>query len=324
MYNLPMSIRIPKDPLFVVNSKIPCHNCNGDRVARRNCEHCKGSGCKPVDLCGLWAPSPGFLVCGGPSLNGIPKEKLRERGIVSLAVNNSAGHVPVSAWVFGDPQNKFHHGVHLDPKCITFAPIGKLRKKINIKTPDGKFSATDIRVMDCPGVMGFSRSTYFEKETFLTDTTAHWGPGGKMPNREFSLLDTMFLGLRLLHYLGCPRVYMLGVDFNMTSEQPYAFGQQKGRRNGRYAKTNKLLKELRPIFEADGFFVYNCNPASKCDAFDYIPFEKAYLDCKGGIPPEPFDLSEWYEKTIAEKNILENPSIMSQEEVHNHLLKNQK
>lgn len=281
-----------------------------------------GTGFTPVDISGLWAPSPGFLVCGGPSLNAIPKEKLRERGIVSLAVNNSAGHVPVSAWVFGDPQQKFHHGIHLDPKCITFAPNGKLRKRINVKLPDGRFRATDIQVKDCPGVFGFSRASHFNKHTFLTDKSAHWGPGGKMPEREFSLLDTMFLGLRLLHYLGCPRVYMLGVDFNMTTEQPYAFGQQKEGRNGRYHKTNGLLKELRPVFEAAEFFVYNCNPNSKCDVFDYVPFDQAYLDCKGGVPAEPFDLSQWYEKSIAETQILENQTPMSQEEVHRHLLKN--
>lgn len=319
MYNSFMSI--PKDPLFVVNPKSPCRSCGGDRRHRRHCKICNGTGGTPVDLSGLWAPSPGFLVCGGPSLNDIPKEKLRERGIVSLAVNNSAGHVPVSAWVFGDPQHKFHHGIHLDPKCITFAPNGKLRKNINVKTSDGKFRATNIRVMDCPGVLGFSRSTYFKKETFLTDTTAHWGPGGKMPDRDWSLLDTMFLGIRLMHYLGCPRVYMLGVDFNMDSNSPYAFGQKKGGRNGRYLKTNALLKELRPIFESNGFFVYNCNPKSKCDAFDFVPFEKAYLDCKGGVPPEPFDLSEWYEKTIAEEHIRKNNAIMNYGDVCKHFYK---
>ena len=117
-------------------------------------------------------------------------------------------------------------------------------------------------------------------------------------------------------------------DFEMPEEkfeqnEPLICKFEKKGRNGRYYKTNKLLKELRPIFEADGFFVYNCNPESKCDAFDYVPFEKAYLDCKGGVPPEPFDLSQWYEKTIAEGHILQNPESMSYEEVHNHLLKKQ-
>jgi hypothetical protein len=318
-----MSTQVNKDPLFVVNPKSVCIHCGADRRKRRICKVCKGTGGTPVDLNGLWGPSPGFLVCGGPSLNDIPKERLRERGIISLAVNNSAGHMPVSAWVFGDPQNKFHHGIHLDPKCLTFAPNGKLRKKINVKNQDGKFRATDIRVMDCPGVMGFSRSSVFNKDTFLTDVSAHWGPGGKQSEGKIKILDTMFLGLRLMHYLGCPRVYMLGVDFNMTSDRPYAFGQEKGGRNGRYKKTNSLLKELRPVFEKAGFFVYNCNPKSKCDAFDYVSFEKAYLDCKGGIPPEPFDLSQWYEKTIAESQIQENRAIMSYEDVHNCFLKKQ-
>ena len=181
--------------------------------------------------------------------------------------------------------------------------------------PDGKFRATNIQVKDCPGVLGFSRTSFFNEKTFLTDTFAHWGPGAENEtngiDKGFRILDTMFLGLRLLYYMGCPRVYMLGVDFNMTTEQPYAFSQKKDGRNGRYAKTNQLLNLLRPIFESNNFYVYNCNPQSKCDAFDFVKFEDAYKDCKGMIPPEPFDLSGWYEKNIAEEDIKQNPSIIT-------------
>lgn len=297
-----------KDPLFVVNPKSLCSFCQGDRKARKKCSHCKSSGFNPIDLSNLWSPSAGFLVCGGPSLNNIPKEKLSERGIVSLAVNNSAGHVQSSAWVFGDPQGKFHHGNHLDPKNLTFAPMGKLFKTIVVKDQNGKFRDTTIRLCDCPGVFGFSRSTHFYENTFLSDETAHWGMGGNMKEEEktFTILDTMMLGLRLLHYLGCPRVYMLGVDFN-ASEKPYAFEQDKKGKSVKYFnKSNVLLKRLRPIFEANNFYVYNCNPESNCDAFDHVPFNIAYQDCKSGVPPDPFDLSQWYEKTISENDISQN------------------
>ena len=307
---------ISNDNLFVINPKVTCEECNGDRRRRKGCKACNNSGFLPINIRGLWSPSPGFLVCGGPSLNEIPKEKLRERGIVSLAINNSAGHVPASAWVFGDPQSKFHHGIHLDPKCLTFAPIGKLRKNIYIKTKDGMFRNTNIKVMDCPGVFGFSRTSHFDKDTFLTDPSAHWGYGGKSQNKDFSILDTMLLGIRLMHYLGCPRVYLLGVDFNMTSENPYAFEQKKDGRNGRYLKTSRLLKELKPIFEKNDFHVYNCNFKSQCKEFDFISFEEAYEDCKGGVPNEPFDLSEWYEKSIAMGHIEKNPKEITLKDIY--------
>ena len=291
------------DPLFVANPKRVCRACLGDETKRDACEHCNGSGKAMVDLNGFWAPSAAFLVCGGPSINKLPHHKLAERGIASLAVNNIAGHVRVAAFVFSDPQNKFHHGMFLDPKLLTFAPLGKMKRRVRAKLPDGTFRGLKMRVQECPGLLGFSRKTVFEAKTFLTTTYAQWGRGGKQPEEDkpFTCLCTMLLGIRLLHYLGCPRVYMLGVDFNMTDEAQYAFGQKCSARNGRYSKENAMLAELKPYFDADGFSLFNCNPESKCDVFPKVSFDDAFEDCKGGVPDEPFDLSEWYNKGIAKE-----------------------
>lgn len=305
------------DPLYVVNPKVACSKCGGDRKHRKNCEKCYGTGFIPVDLNGLWAPSAGFLIGGGPSINKIPKEKFQERGIVSLAINNVAGHIRTSAWCFGDPQTKFHHGIHLDPRCLTFAPNGKLRKQIYAKLPDGTFRLTNIKVGDCPGVFGISRTALFDAKHFFTSSYAMWGRGGKQPEEEcpFRLIDTFFIGLRLMHYLGCPRVYLLGVDFNMVDEQPYAFEQTKSARNGRYHKLNNMLADLLPVFKEEGFQVFNCNPDSHCNAFPKVSFEEAFEDCKGAIPEEPFNLADWYSKHISEADVLKNPVELSQEDL---------
>lgn len=327
--------------MTVVNPKVPCASCAAAFAAIRAacptcaversrrcgpcgeaednrkeaCTECGGTGYRLVDLCGLWAPSAAFLVCGGPSVNKVPFHRLRERGVVSLAVNNVAGHVPVSAWVFGDPQKKFHHGLFLDPKVLTFAPLGKLDKSIRAKLPDGTFRTLDRRVKACPGTFGISRRTVFDASTFLTTRHAHWGRGGKQPedNRPFMCLCTMLLGIRLLHYLGCPRVYMLGVDFRMTDAEQYAFGQRCGARNGRYAKENAMLADLKPFFDAEGFRLFNCNPESGCDVFPKVTFEQAFEDCRGAVPDEPFDLADWYGKRIAEEQEEKHPDRMSVE-----------
>ena len=306
-----------EDSLFVVNPKKACSLCQNDKLARGKCEVCRGTGFRPVDLNGLWYPSSGFLVCGGPSVNKIDKEKLRERGVVSLAVNNVAGHVPVTAWCFGDPQIKFHHGVHLDPKCLTFAPLGKLRKRIYVKLPDGTFRATKVHVMDCPGVYGFARTSKFIPSEFFSSWYGQWGRGGDQPASDmpFKCLCTMLLGFRLMHYLGCPRIYLLGVDLWMDEASPYAFNQQRSPHNRRYWKENAYLKELKPVFKEHGFEVFNCNPDSKCDVFDYVPFEKAYEDCRGAVPIEPFDLSKWYDKSTSAEHIARNPQNISLREV---------
>jgi hypothetical protein len=283
------------------------------------------TGYKILDINGLWSPSAAFLVCGGPSTNSLPYHRLAERGIVSLGINNAAGHVPASAWVFGDPAEKFHHGLHLDPKCLTFAPLGKLGHPINVKTPNGIFRRFSDPLRSCPATFGFSRDSYFNPETFFTTTFAHWGVGEKNTKEEAiwwdenhgfsSCLCTMLLGLRLLHYLGCPRVYLLGVDFDMTDKEQYSFNQSKRPSVRRYAFENAMLNALKPTFAAEMFSVYNCNPTSKCDAFEYASFGKAFADCKGGVPYDKFDLSKWYDKDVAESDIKSNPNPITIDEI---------
>jgi hypothetical protein len=282
------------DPLILVNSKKVCPACNGEKPAIKHCRTCKKHGFLPTDLNGLWS-APGFLVCGGPSINKLPFHKLSERGIVSMAINNSAGHVPVSAWVFSDPQEKFHHGLYLDPKIMTFAPISKLNKKYRIKEGN-EFKWSDDMVKDCPNTFGFSRKTELYPEKFLTTDFAQWGYGGKQPSEKpFECLCTMLLGIRLMCYLGCPRIYLLGVDFLRTEIEQYSFAQKANPSSRRYAHENAMLQSIRPYIEQMGVEIYNCNIESQCNAFDFVTFEDAFEDCKGMVR-EPFDLSGWYEK----------------------------
>jgi hypothetical protein len=287
------------DPLILVNSKKVCPVCNSQKPAIKHCTNCNKLGFLRTDLNGLWS-SPGFLVCGGPSINKLPFHKLSERGIVSLAINNSAGHVPVSAWVFSDPQEKFHHGLFLDPKMMTFTPISKLTKNYRIKE-NGQFRWSENKVKDCPNTFGFSRKTLLYPDQFLKSDYAMWGYGGKQTdNKPFECLATILLGIRLMCYLGCPRIYLLGVDFLRTLEAQYSFAQKANTSNRRYDHENAMLRSIRPFIEQQGVKVYNCNPESKCDAFEYVSFDNAFEDCKG-IVREPFDLEGWYEKNNGEK-----------------------
>ena len=104
-----------------------------------------------------------------------------------------------------------------------------------------------------------------------------------------------------MSYLGCRRIYLLGADFWRGEDEQYAFPQKAARVNGRYDKENTMLTSIRPTLEKYGVGVYNCNKESKCTAFDYVPFDDALLDCRGGVPREPFDLAGWYEKQPKKK-----------------------
>lgn len=296
------------DPLMLYGRR-PCLDCECQRRKRKRCERCKGAGFERADLANLWAPRPGFLVGGGPSLKNIDTDLLRQRGVVSLGINNVAGAVPVRAQVFGDPQGKFHHGLFFDPAMMTFCPIGKMPFGVRAKLPephqqrfaDGNFRPTDARCCDCPNTWGFARSTKFDAATFLMTEYAHWGVSGKTVHNDPEKtgrrrITTMLLGLRLLHYLGCPRIYLLGVDFCHPPNDPYVFEEKTN--PGGYRQAAAMLAEVRPVMEAAGCHVYNCNPESQCHVFDYVPYDLALNDCRGPVPRQPWDLSEWYLKTV--------------------------
>ena len=266
---------------------------------------------EPATLKDMWRNTAGFLVCGGPSLKQLDLEPLRERGIVSLAVNNVAGWAPVRAMTFSDPAEKFHHGIFLDPAMMKFVPTPKLKEHIRVKMPDGSFKPSNLRVRDCPNVWAYKRDCFWTPESFLDQDGATWGNNNKgvaKTGRE-KLLFTFFLGLRLLHYFGVRRVYLLGVDFGMDpragDHENYAFGEERWKgacasNNNSYRTANKWCHEMRPHLDATGWQIYNCNAHSKLTAFEHVPYETALTDCRGHTPAEPFDLVGWYRKPGSE------------------------
>lgn len=251
----------------------------------------------------MWAPCPGFLVCGGPSLKTIDLNLLKQRGVVSLGVNNVAGLAPVTAFTFSDPPEKFHHGIFFDGRIKKFVPTTKLYKRVRAKKPDGTFAFTSFNVSQCPEVYAYSRNATWEPERFLTSEHATWGndKAGAEKTGKPKILFTFFLGLRLMHYFGCPRVYLLGADFAMDERHKYAFAQgrttaaQNGNNNS-YRIAAQMCKELRPVLDRAGWHVYQTNPNSRLTAFDYVPFEVALRDCKQFVPDEPFSMDGWYDK----------------------------
>lgn len=264
---------------------------------------------KPIDLANLWAPHPAFLVCGGPSLNDYRLDRLRERGVVSLGVNQAAAWAPVKAWVFSDTQWKFHHALYLDPAVMTFAPVPKLGRHLHIKR-DGQFQRTELTLSQCPNTYGFQRHTCFVPSTFFTTKHAHWGPGKHQPEGEpkDGCLCTMMIGLRLLHYLGVKRVYLLGVDFKGRNGRCYAFPEGKQERNRRYRWEGGMLERLKPELERHGIEVFNCNIDSACKLFPYQSFSKAVGDCKGSVPDDPLDTDGWYDMSAQQRQVKSLPT----------------
>jgi len=326
------------DPLWVCQTNRPCSvcapeihecpprgrckKCMGNRGRRRNCQTCHGCGFPMTDaLLGLWRNRAAFLVCGGPSLAELPLERLRERGVSSLAINNAGAYAPVKAHTFGDPESKFHSAMMADANVLSFVPFGKLHYPIQIKH-EGEFYPTRVKVCDCPAVFGISRTSTYSRETFLSSNSAHWG--SKLQPLEtqdgkYSKLCTMLLGMRLLHYLGCRRIYMLGVDFWVQPRDQgpgYAWGDAASCSNKIWdSKIGPMMIELKPIFEAADIDIFNCNRYSRCRAFDHVPFDQAMDDCKGPVEDEPLDLHDWYNKSLAKEHHARHPEPLSEQQI---------
>ena len=299
------------DPLDVRNPRRLCKECNAHRRRRRRCEACGRTGYEAIDLAGSWRGKAAFLCCGGPSLATYPLDALRDRGVVSLGVNNAAAYAQCNAFVFGDPQWKFHHSLFMDPKTWAFAPMAKLRRQLRVQAADGTFRFADVLLQDLPGNYGIPRSGRFDGKTFLSTPYAHWGHGGKgdVEQQPFRRLCTMLMGIRLLHYLGAERVYMLGVDFWMDKEQAYAWGGDATSGNRICRKINAMLEDAAGTIDRAGMAIWNCNQDSGCTVFPYARFADALQDCRSGLPAgaEPPDLSLWYRRSTMEEQRERHP-----------------
>jgi len=247
----------------------------------------------------------GFLCCGGPSYRKMNTAMLNLPGVGTVGVNNTARDLNCDFAVFSDPAEKFHHGIMLDHKVCKFVPEPRLKDHFRVKHQN-KWHRVPFRVRDCPNTFGFKRNQNFNPETFLTEDSACWGVDKKAltkrGNKHEKMLNTFFLGLRVCHYLGIRRLYLLGVDFNMSRGSEYAFAPISGN-EGRHV-TNKnsyriatsWCRMLKPYFDAAGFEVYNCNPESRLDVFPHVPFDYAIKDAIGSCPQEPWDFVCWYDK----------------------------
>jgi len=237
-------------------------------------------------------------------MNRFPLERLRERGVLCLSVNNTAGWVPSTAFVCNDPCDKFSGGIFLDPKIIKFLPSPRARRgsRLRLKGTDGVFRWLEKTSKEMPSTFFFSRDFEFSPETFLASATVNCGCNDRGRNITgwAKNIFTPNMAFKLLYYLGVKEVFCLGLDFQMQHGQPYAYLQKKHSgavlsNNEKYVLADKMFCALQPVFMDAGFHVFNVNETSGCTAFPYVPFSEALERCRNNVPPEPLDLSGYDE-----------------------------
>lgn len=235
---------------------------------------------KKLDLSGMFTGAA-FLVCAGPSLVRHDLTLLSRRGIVTMAVNNAWSLVRPTFWVHVDSPGRFLDTCWRDPGILKFSPACSLDEHLNT-LENGTPRRLPERTRDMPNVAYYARSGHFDHASFLTEPLFSWGNDAKTDD-SLGLTgkrSVMLVAVKLLYWLGFRTVYLLGCDFNMTPENKYAFPEQRtaqavNNNNATYQALNQRFTALRPLLDAEGFTVLNCNPDSGLTAFDFADYDDA-------------------------------------------------
>jgi hypothetical protein len=183
-----------------------------------------------AEINGLFHSQSAFLLCGGPSLVNYDFGKLQRRGILTMAVNNSAVVVRPQLWTCVDDPANFCDAIWRDPAIWKFVPCEYFEKPISVRDASGELAISGETVRELPAVFGYRRNEDFSAERFLQEPTFNWGNHGSrsddMGNQGSR--SVMYVALKLLYCLGVRRGYLLGCDFRMKlGTRNYAFEQDR-------------------------------------------------------------------------------------------------
>ena len=234
-----------------------------------------------ISLTGQYRGASAFLVASGPSFNDIPKEELRK--VWAMTLNNASTSYRGQANCTVDDPSRFNLSMWMDPTIQKFVPLSHFEKPLwdnRYLRENGeglqKWERSAMRVGDCPNVVGYRRNEKFDAAQWLQEDSVNWGNHKKYGGGR----SVMLAALRILFLLGFRRVYLLGVDFDMSAETRYHFDEERSGsavrgNNTTYAKLQQRFAELQPYFLQAGFVVKNCNPNSRLEAFPKMGFSEA-------------------------------------------------
>lgn len=255
----------------------------------------------------MYRGAAAFLILGGPSLLELNLDVLRQPGVLTMGVNNSAKTFRPNLWTCVDNPQSFIMSVWLDPTITKFVPFAHAEKKL---FDNNSWQMTDMVVGQCPNVFYYRRNEHFQSEQFLLEDTINWGNHSnlcscgywrpdhkeekkKNPNfrkvmvcpecgqKAFGSRSVFLPAIRLLYFLGVRTIFLLGCDFKMDlGKSNYHFDQDRSKgsvkgNNNCYRMLIQRFAELKPEFEKMGLCVFNCNPNSKLDVFPKVSFADA-------------------------------------------------
>jgi len=230
----------------------------------------------PFDITNMYQGGTVFLINNGPSFKDVDHSKLKQPGIITYGINNGAHVFRPNIWSCVDDPTRFLESIWADPTIMKIIPQAHFEKYIWDKQQDKK---SDKLVGNFPNVVGFRRNEKFDADKWLFEDTINWGNHKDHGGGRSVLIAT----LRICFLLGFKNVNLLGCDFEMSEDKKYWFDEQRTKaaisnNNNSYKKMKEYFSELKPKFAEIGFNVYNLNPKSKLNVFEYKDFDRAIED----------------------------------------------
>ncbi len=228
---------------------------------------------KPCHLAGLYQGRSAFLIASGPSFAQVNLELLRSPGCLTLGVNNAPRSFRPNLWTSADPPSNFLQSIWLDPTILKFV---RSENADQLLFDNQNWTDSALTPRDCPATVLYRSNTSFRADRFLSEDSVNWGND----NEHGGGRSVLLAALKLLYCLGIGNVFLLGVDFTMTSARPYHFDETRDSsaahgNNRSYRILARRFEQLQPEFLRRNFHVWNCNPDSQLKAFPFLPFEEA-------------------------------------------------
>ena len=238
--------------------------------------HFTPSGMKRIaDLQHTFHGSTAILVGGSPSLREQPLHLIQQRGVVTMAINNSALHFRPTMWVSGDRPECYEPRILMDGTIMKFAPV--LYEGNKLETLDNRQYRTVPNIYFYIQEDGIPWDEYLAKRQGVP-----W------------YSNTLFVGIHILYQLGFKRIILAGSDFGFGKDgAQYAHDAQLGDPEKKWNQDlyNSQVREMRmlkPVFERAGLTIMDCSKHSRlAQTYKHISMEDAVALCLKDFPSKP-------------------------------------
>lgn len=232
---------------------------------------------RTVDIQDIFPGSTAMLVGGSPSLKEQPVDLLNDRGVLSMAINNSALHFQPTLWVSGDRPECYEPRILLDPNIMKFGIVSHADTKL-----DGRYGNKVYHQMP---------NMFF----YIPEDNVPWDEYFSNRRGVPWYNNSLFVGIHILHRLGVRRIILAGSDFGATKGQMYAHATDLGDLEKKwnsdlYNSQAYELRRLKPLFDKFGLELYDSSVNSRISqVYKKITFEDAIAMCKENFPSESLD-----------------------------------